>query len=420
MSRICRSPSPDSRSLCLRMSKCFALLLLLLAPLLPGYVLAEQSGIQIVESSHRTEFAAEIAFDLVAASDAPIDRVAIYRQLVGQVVRARSEIDVQPAKRVEANFVWELEPGELKLGSEISYSWVIENVTGESITTEPIVFSYTDDRFQWQRILREEIHVEFYGSDRGRAEEILAAAWEAAQRLKQDTGVVLEKPITIYVYANQADMRAALSSRGSVYDERTTTLGVAAGDDTLILLGSHSDVIQTVAHEMSHIVVGLATDNPYTDLPRWLDEGLAMYAEGALPRDNERALQRAVGRDQLISIRSLSAYVGDPDQVDLFYGEVYSLVAFMLDSYGKDRMADLLGVFRTGILAEDAVQQVYGFGLDQLDAEWRVSLGLRPRGETSVDERSSQRDDEREPFCFGPFGAMVGATLGLAALARKQ
>jgi hypothetical protein len=55
---------------------------------------------------------------------------------------------------------------------------------------------------------------------------------------------------------------------------------------------------------LSHIVVGLATKNPFGDLPRWLDEGLAMYAEGELPARNRRALEQAAGtlREQLASI----------------------------------------------------------------------------------------------------------------------
>ena len=417
MSRICRSP--DSVLRCLRSVAWLAISLLALIALPTGLCLAETGGIQVVDSSHRTEFATQIEFRLSAASEAPIDRVALYRQLEGEIVRARSEIDVHPARQVEVAYVWEMEPGELTPGTEVGYWWLIENSASETLVTEPVSLSYVDDRFEWSQVSRQNVGVEFYGSGRERAEDILDAAWDAAQRLEGRIGVAVVQPVTIFVYANQSDMRPVLSPRGSVYDDKTVTLGLASGDDTLIILGSHSDVLQTVAHEMSHIVVGLATDNPYTDLPRWLDEGLAMYAEGSLPRDNDRALQRAIRRDQLISVRSLSAYVGDPDQVDLFYGEVYSLVAFMLDSFEQDAMADLLAVFRTGILAEDAVRQVYGFGQDHLDDVWRESLGLAPRGQTPGEQRSPESGDEEALFCFGPAGAMIAAALGLIVLSRK-
>jgi hypothetical protein len=42
-------------------------------------------------------------------------------------------------------------------------------------------------------------------------------------------------------------------------------------------------------------------------------------------------------------------------------------------------MHALLSVFAQGTLQEDALQRVYGFGLDELDNRWRASLGLKPR-----------------------------------------
>ncbi|MBC7240342.1 MAG: hypothetical protein H5T71_09610, partial [Chloroflexi bacterium] len=101
--------------------------------------------------------------------------------------------------------------------------------------------------------------------------------------------------------------------------------------------------------------------------------------EGSLPLDNRRALERAIRDDRLLSIRSMSSYSGQASQVDLFYGQAYSVVDFLLREYGREKMKALLDVFAHGALQEDALQQVYGFGLDELDARWRQSLGLPPR-----------------------------------------
>jgi hypothetical protein len=42
-------------------------------------------------------------------------------------------------------------------------------------------------------------------------------------------------------------------------------------------------------------------------------------------------------------------------------------------------MAELLKVFKEGSRYDDALQKVYGFDMDGLDAQWRLSLGLKPR-----------------------------------------
>jgi hypothetical protein len=227
---------------------------------------------------------------------------------------------------------------------------------------------------------------------------------------------MVEERIRIYVYNNRRHMQRAISPRSSGYDERVMTLGMTVGEDTLLLLGPHRDVQLTMAHELSHIVVGMSTDNPYTRLPRWLDEGLAMYAEGELPAENRQALDRAIRNDELLSVRSMSSYTGQASQVDLFYGEAYSIVAFLLDEYGRGRMQQLLHLFSKGMRQEEALQRIYGFGLQGLDRRWRESLGLDPR--PTPTEQPEQADSERAwcPFSFGALALPLdGVTLAAKA-----
>jgi hypothetical protein len=172
---------------------------------------------------------------------------------------------------------------------------------------------------------------------------------------------------------------------------------------------------------MAHVVVGLATDNPYAELPRWLDEGLAMVSEGDLPTDNQRALDGAVRSNTLISVNSLSGYTGDPEEVDLFYGEVYSLVEFMLKTYGKDKISQLLSAIHDGLYQEEALQKVYGFGLDELDTQWRASLGLGPRptpGTPTPGSTPSTQQPSSRPAL--PCAQWLSALFAVAAGRRRR
>jgi hypothetical protein len=368
----------------MRAKSCLFVSLLVMLVLLAFFrPVAAQGEIKLVANSYESYFAERVVFRLTAESDAPITEATIYRQLVGEQVKALARPQLKPGKRVEIEYVWQLEAGDLAPGATLSYFWELQDQAGKQLRTEPTVFSYDDNRFEWRTLTREPLLVHYYGGKLDQAQSILEAASEAAQRLQREIGIVVEQPIQIYVYNNRNDMRLALSPRGGVYDTRTVTLGVAMDRHTLLLLGSDSNVRATTAHELSHIILGLATDNPYTDLPRWLDEGLAMYAEGKLPTDNAQALQKAIRDDRLISVRSLSSYVGDPAQVDLFYGEVYSLLDYMIKTYGKDKLNTLLDLLKGGATVEKALQQAYGFGQGQLDNDWRESLGLSPRAESA-------------------------------------
>jgi len=370
--------------------------------------------IRVVSNTYEVQFSKSITFRLQVEAQNEINEVTLYYGLVGEGLTVRVPIPITPGQDAFSH-VWQLGPGEVAVGSHIEYDWRIVDEAGNELRVFPVTLEYEDDRFAWQTVEEGNVILFWYGSSEAEARRLLGYATQSLARLQDEMGVTLDQPVRIYVYRNKSDMSLALPRKSEAYDDRILTLGVVVDDATLLLLGSHRDVEGTIAHELSHIVVGLATDNPYASLPRWLDEGLAMFAEGELPVGNRRALENAIRRNQLISVRSLSGYTGDPSQVDLFYGEVYSLVEYLLQTYGKEKMAQLLTAIREGLYQEDALQRVYGFGLDELDAQWRTSLGMQPRGTSSPVAPLTPRPAQRP--CIPCPGVLLGGFLSVVAVA---
>lgn len=302
----------------------------------------------------------------------------LFYQLEGE--RARNRVNLEDTgTRIHAEWTWELAPGDIPPGRLITYWWRAELADGRILETEQATLAYEDNRFTWKQQQEGNLALYWYGDSRSEADKIMAAAQSALERLQAGTGVELQKMIRVFLYRSKADMRPAIPSRSEGYDIATITLGMAMGGDTIVILATAADADRTIAHELSHIVIGAFTDNPLGGLPTWLDEGLAMYAEGDLRSENQADLDRAIRTNTLISVRSLSAYTGDPSQVDLFYGECYSVVKFLIDTYGADKMDLLLRTFKKGVYQEDALREVYGFGLDELEARWREAIGAPPQ-----------------------------------------
>jgi hypothetical protein len=402
------------------MRRRFALLLLalVLLAMVCSLVLA-QEGITVTANTYEYSFSEQIVFRLTARSSSEINEVTLVYRIGDALVTNSAYPEFSPDKQVEAEYVWRLQRGEIPPGSDIEYSWRITDAAGDALETELATFTYMDDRFTWESLDEGKVILYWYNANPTFGQELLDSAVGSLTRLEENVGVELEKPVKIIVYQSKADMQEALVSQGEIFEEQIITLGTVVAPDIVLLHGTHQDVDVTIAHELTHVVVHLATDNPYADIPAWLDEGLAMYNEGELRSGNARALEKGIRENKLLSVRSLTALTGNPDEVNLFYGEVYSVVDFLLKTYGKEKMSELLKVFKEGSLTDDALMKVYGFDQDELDAQWRESIGAPPRGE--VEEMVTPEAPEAEKPAGGIcWGALPGLALGALPFLLKR
>jgi len=359
------------------------------AALVPSAPARAAGGVEFGDTGYELSFGEYINFSLEATVSESPQRVWLVYRLEDERADNVAAATFREGRTLRAEYLWELYPGDMAPGCTVYYRWAVETADGSWVESEEHTFVYDDLRFDWRVVEREPLSVYYYKSE-SLAEEILDAGTDALDRLAEDMGVETREPISIYVYANERDMQLALPSRSETYDEATVTLGMAMDHDTLLLLGRSADASLTAAHELSHIVVGRMTDNPFNDLPRWLDEGLAMYAEGELGAGNREALEDAIRSGNVLSLRSMTSYPGDPGLVDLYYGEAYSLAEYMLTAYSPEQMRQLLGELGKGESMEAALQTVYGLTLSDIEAGWRESVGLgAPAGDAGEQEEQA-------------------------------
>ena len=358
------------------------LLLFVLAFMIVAPGLAQAQGqIAVLSSGHENRFPEEIIFRLEAESSARIEKITLFYEVKDEGTLAYAYPDFTSGQHVRAEYTLKSNTQKTYLppGSEIGYYWLIEDAAGGRLQTKETTFTYDDVRFNWKRATKDGITMYWYSFQEAFIEELLEEATAALERLSADAGINYSRPMKILVYDSKGDMDPALPRRSETYERQTVTLGVRLTSQIMLLLGNHPEVKKTVAHELSHMVVHQFIEGPFGDIPVWLDEGLAMYAEGELPERHQYELNSAILQDELISVRSLSGYTGDPSQITLFYAESWSVVDFLLETYGREKMAELLDVFKEGSRYDDALEKVYGFDVDGLDAQWRISLGLDPR-----------------------------------------
>ncbi|MDD5093032.1 MAG: peptidase MA family metallohydrolase [Dehalococcoidia bacterium] len=337
-----------------------------------------QGDITVLSRSTKTDFPKSLTFNLEVESDGQITGVEL-RYKIAKVtspsVIATIKPDFTPGYRVKTSWVWDMKKASLPPGAEVEYHWVIKNASGVVSTLTAEKLSFDDTRYDWRELLENNVRLFWHQGDKSFGQALMNAAQGALDKLAEDTGALLEKEVKIYIYASADELQNAL-----VYSQDWTG-GIAFTDYGIIAIGVSPGNLDwgkgTVAHELAHLVISQVTFNPYAGLPTWLSEGLAMYAEGELTENFEELFTGAVFNSALISVQSLSSsFPADAGEALLAYAESYQLVKFIIDSYGADKMLDLLHVFRNGSSPDDALLAVYGFDTNGLDSVWRLSLGI--------------------------------------------
>lgn len=349
--------------------------------LLSPSLVAAQAGITVTASNVAVNFPSQAVFTVNAESYVDIVDVRLYYQVdkmnYAEVV-SEGWADFTPASKVEANWVWDMTNASLPPGAEVTYWWRIEDAAGNKIETSPKIMHFDDGRYTWQSLTGTvpqggELTLFWYTGGDSFARELMDVCQEGLARLTQDIGTYPERPIKIYIYASDSALKGAMISSNE------WSGGVAFTDFGIIAISISPSELDwgkgALVHELTHLVVRQATFSPYGQLPLWLDEGLATYNEGELDPVLRSYLEEAILKDELISVRSLcSPFSAYSEKAYLSYAQSYSLVEYLLDNYGQDKMLDLLALLKQGSTYDEALTEVYGFDMDGLDACWRATL----------------------------------------------
>ena len=338
-------------------------------------------GIVVIDMDVDIDFPNQVVFTIEAESYVDIVDVRISYQVdrmnYAEVV-SEGWADFTPASTVEANWVWDMRNAGLPPGAGVIYWWMVEDADGNKYETSPEAMHFDDERYSWQNLTStapqgSEISLFWYEGSDSFARELMDTCEEGLARLTEDIGTYPERPINIYVYASDDDLKGAL-----IFPQEWTG-GVAFPTFSTIAIGIAQGELdwgeKALVHELTHLVVHQVTFGPYGQLPLWLDEGLATYNEGELDPFLRSYLEEAISKGELISVRSLcSPFSAYAEKAYLSYAQSYSLVEYLLDNYGQESMLDLLAILKEGSTYDEALTEVYGFDIDDLDARWRATL----------------------------------------------
>jgi len=341
------------------------------------------SNIEVTRNEILLNFPETATVRLSLTNDIEITSVVLEygteQQTCGEVI-AKAFPEFIPGTTVDTQWTWEMrQSGSLPPGTQLWWRWRLTDANGDETVTETQTTTWLDDEHNWKTFNNGEfLRLHYYEGNQAFINELSSAAYDGLQFNETQSGLSAESPINIYIYSDTDDLKDAI-----LY-EPSWTGGQAFPDHDIVILGiSESDLAwgqAAIVHELTHVLVGHLTFSCLGDVPTWLNEGLAVYSEGGLDSLSQRQLEDAIRNDTLLSVRSISGGFSEvPDKAYLSYSQSYSIINFLIESYGQDKMTELLLSLRDGLTIDNALTQTYGFDIDGLEDAWRQAIGAQPR-----------------------------------------
>ncbi|MGH2533897.1 MAG: peptidase MA family metallohydrolase [Thermomicrobiales bacterium] len=324
-----------------------------------------------------TRFPESIAFSLRGATPFELERVELLYSIADHSTLRMATPTFESGPTIDITHELDLVVNFIPIGVDVTYQWRLTGTDGSVAETETESFLWKDDRFDWQLVTNDQVTVYSYNGNDAFSDLILESAQGTIDRLRTEFGVDEVPPVRIWAYRSAEDFRGTQLSNseswiaGTAYPQYRVILAVLPE-------GDRYEVERIVPHEISHQVLYEATRNPFNTTPIWLDEGLAVLSQEVGDEDFPALVQNAADRGRLFSVRALIASPPlDPADATLYYAESQSVVQFIIDHFGAEKIAALIDAYRLGISHDEAAERALGVDLDELDRLWKESLGYQ-------------------------------------------
>jgi hypothetical protein len=355
----------------LRLSFALLFVIILTNPFINGQV--QEPEPPRIEPSVTIHFGDSIEFSVIIESEVVPVRAALFLRTSSDAPFNVHVVDVVPGKPGKASIQFNPQAINLRPFTLLEFYWRIDFADGTTITMDPQQVSYRDERFTWQMLSREGLIVYWVEGNLEWAQDIYAVASSVLPEIEKTLSKEMSGTFQIYVYPSQTELQNSLRLVGINQASAHTLpeLGVVliagvSGPETLIRFE------REIPHEIVHLILYDRMGPAISNLPAWLDEGLATRFENAPQLIYSTALQEAAENRSLIEMETLCTGfpIAESDQI-LAYAQSASFITYLIDVYGTGGINQLLDAYMEGTTCTGGVQRVYQRSLGQLESEWK-------------------------------------------------
>jgi hypothetical protein len=232
-------------------------------------------------------------------------------------------------------------------------------------------------------------------SDAPAARRTAAIAGAVAAEVAEKLGVAPPEPFEVVLAPSDAAFDREVARLGGRGVPPAWALAVALPDANALVVRTprleaftDADLRPTLAHEVAHLALGALPER----VPRWLDEGLAMWASGRTLGANERTTLERLARAKTLSSledieRDFPAY---EDEAHLAYVESLGFVSWLAaEPDGEAHLRALVREVSAGMSFPRAFERAFGAPVHGAELVFRADTAARYSLIRDLTERGS-------------------------------
>jgi hypothetical protein len=309
---------------------------------------------------------------------------------------------VQPAGD-SAEYVWDTADRHVTPNTRVTYSWRATDEGQVRVSPEGALL-YDDDRsgLDWESAQLGAARVHWYGSAETIARGLGELAADGAANAERLLGHEMTGAVDIFVYDSQDDFFGALGPGAREWTGAATYPGLRTIFMSLTA-GNQAYRERTLVHEVTHVVFNDATDNPFHEPAKWLNEGLATWAESQSAAGERSEVESQASGDGLFAFEAIAEQfpIGERG-ARLAYAQGATMVDMIVAEHGREAIAAIAAAYRDGASDSEALRAGTGLPANDLFAGFYAEFGVEPP--TPIEPAPILPSDVRKP---GGTGASV-------------
>ena len=329
----------------------------------------------IYEINQQIKFPYHIDLQLEATSTNKITDVVFYYTFHGQQTIIYGKPDFSPSKSIQViHKINSSKADYLPPGLIITWHCLITDSRGNILETKKRTFPYLNPSLPWQKLDSENFNLYWHSTNKNIIGDIVSETNILLNRSKQLFDFTVGPKINVVIINNDRKSMPPISHKAASIHLYS---GFAFPEyQTAVISTANSELL---THELIHIYLDHKVGLYKPFVPAWLNEGLANYFATS---QNKR--KNNYGSEDWFKLQNMHNVPGKPQDVHKFYSQSEKVVAYLIQSYGYEKMNALLKELSSGQKIDAAMLKSYGFSINRTDSLWKTNSVYMPKNSINI------------------------------------